>query len=44
MILLQGVGTNVSEKLYFEASNAFKQDLPQIDLKELANFTTYQQL
>ena len=29
MILLQGLGFNVSEKLYkyFEASNAFKQDL-----------------
>ena len=27
MILLQGVRTNVSEKLYFEAINAFKQDL-----------------
>ena len=27
MILLQGVGTKASEKLYFEASNAYKQDL-----------------
>ena len=27
MILLQGEGTCVSEKLYFEASYAFKQDL-----------------
>ena len=27
MILLEGLGTNVSEKLYFEASNASKLNL-----------------
>ena len=36
-ILLQGVGTNVSEKLYFEASNAFKKDLQLKKWSKMAN-------